>query len=202
MALVPTVEERVKSIRESIDEAGKHASVLAGMAKMFPSDTLHDAFKQWENISNDITHYLTGHFHNDHAHGCAHSFQDGRFGRENHEGYPSIINDQTYANKPPSCRTPCPGYGVITNPSFNLNNGPITAYIVLLKEYNSWIDADMNDYIFGKDFLFNPSDRNVPFEIKRIQMKYPIYFQTRPLITWDEYLELCPDQCPWQDRQI
>lgn len=182
MPLPVEVKELVNSIETNIRECSEASHTFASIAHNVDYNPIVSELTMWKNNIKKNKDILVGHYHNDHAHGCCHSYDD------------SI---------PLKCRLPCQR-SIILNPTsiFEPHNSMETAIVNLQYEYEYNEDSDLNELIFGKHFLFNPLDKNVPYELKRIQMKYMYLFQKSKMISWQQYLSTLDPETPWIERQI
>ncbi len=161
----------IDNLETTLTDAGKQISVLANIIKNIPIEDIKNNIIELNTISTNIFNYVDNHYHIEHCHGKCHSFKED----DNLE----IL-----------CQKNMPIYPIFIDP-----DTPLTAFSVLIKEFEDWIDYDMNNLIFGKDFLFNYDDINVPLEIKRLQSNVKIY--NISILTWNEYLNSCSPEFNW-----
>ena len=181
----------VKNISSSMSSAKEAFSTLSSVTNIYKSvlDDLIVPLSTWEPIANDISKYFHGHYHNDHMHQYCHFFNI------NQEARPGA-NINIYTNMPPVNFCNRRKNKPVIDPIDNVQ--PILHY--LTREFTMDSDFDGNGLIFGRDFVFNPKDRRVPFELRRLQLMKKKLILTLPKMEWLEYLNTTWSQCPWHRR--
>ena len=185
-------KEAINDLREQMNSTKESLGILTGITNAFKRnlESLSGPLSVWEPIVGDVSKYVHGHYHNDHAHQFCHEFNP------NEEAYAPAGGVTTYPFMPPVLLCRKNKNRPIVDPKDMTY--PLMQY--LQKEYTYTKDYDGNGLIFGLDFVFNPTDRRVPFELRRLQKARKNLLIELPKLSWLEYFNNTWMQGPWHKR--
>lgn len=181
----PTVASAVKSIRDQLVQVGKYTGGLKyGLKAM-----LNHMIQTEQTIYNTIwpiafDMMIIRHYHYAHVegHGCCHDYDfQGPF------DFPfCVFFDQTWH------RRKC-----YLKPPLNYNDIIDGIIVALGAEKVQGVDLDGNGYVYGIDFIINPTDTLQPNGLKQVTLSVDNYLQ-KTMMSWKEYLATLNFETFWK----